>query len=147
MPRNPEISLRWFLLKSVLKQMWAQGWQGKRKQMGTILLRYQPPVTCYSRTALKSNFDFTEIVSEWKWKRGTVSLCQIYFLIVIERHIQILKCFHRELICSVASDYHENNEVKEFLAQRFWLGCLSDFRKLPRIWLTSSKTPMKEFIF
>ena len=72
LPRNPEISVRWFLLKSVLKQMWAQGWQGKRKQMGSILLRYQPSVTCNSRTALKSTFDFTEIVNEWKWKRGTV---------------------------------------------------------------------------
>ena len=60
-PRNPEISVRWFLLKSGLKQRWAQRWQGKRKQMGIILLRYQP-----------STFDFTEIVSEWKWKRGTV---------------------------------------------------------------------------
>ena len=41
LPRNPEISVRWFLLKSMLKQMWAQEWQGKRKQMGSILLRYQ----------------------------------------------------------------------------------------------------------
>ena len=72
LPRNPEISVRWFLLKSVLKQMWAQGWQGKRKQMGSILLRYQPSVTCNFRIALKSTFDFTEIVNEWKWKRGTV---------------------------------------------------------------------------
>ena len=38
--RNSEISVRWFLLKSVLKQMWAQEWQGKRNQMGPILLRY-----------------------------------------------------------------------------------------------------------
>ena len=42
------------------------------KQMGTILLRYQPSVTCNSRTTLKSTFNFTEIVNEWKWKRGTV---------------------------------------------------------------------------
>ena len=83
LPRNPEISVRWFLLKSVLKQKWARGWQGKRKQMGTILLRYQPSVTCNPRTVLKNTFDFTKIVNDWKWKRGTVSLCQIYFPIVI----------------------------------------------------------------
>ena len=52
--------------------------------------------------------------------------------------MQILKCFHSVVICTVASDYyenrlHENNEVKDFLAQNFWLGCLRDFRKLPRI--------------
>ena len=74
LPRNPEIFVRWILLKSVPKQIWAQGWQGMRKQMGTILLRYQPSVTCNSITALKSTFDFTEIGNEWKWKRGTVSL-------------------------------------------------------------------------
>ena len=54
LPRNFEISVRWFLLKSPLKQMWAQGCQGKRKQMETILLRYQPSDTCNSRTALQS---------------------------------------------------------------------------------------------
>ena len=54
LPRNPEISVRWFLLKSLLKQMWAQGWQGKWKQMRSILLRYQPSVTFNFRTALKS---------------------------------------------------------------------------------------------
>ena len=68
LPRNFEIFVRRFLLKSVLKKMWAQGWQGKRKQMGSILLRYQPSDTCNSRTALKS----TEIVNERKWKWGTV---------------------------------------------------------------------------
>ena len=66
LPRNSEISVRWFLLKAVLKQMWAQGWQGKRKQMGTILLRYHSSVTCNPRTALKSTFDFRKIVNEWK---------------------------------------------------------------------------------
>ena len=60
--------------------------------------------------------------------------------------MQILKCFHSELIFSVSSDYHENNEVKDFVAQNFWLGCLSDFRKLPRIWVMPSKTPMEELI-
>ena len=55
LPRNPEISVRWFLLKPVLKQMRAQGWQGKRRQMGTILLRYQPSVTCKPRTVLNGS--------------------------------------------------------------------------------------------
>ena len=128
LPRNPEISVRWFLLKCVLKQMWAQGWQGKQKQMGTILLRYQPSVTCNPRTALKSTFDFTQIVNEWKWKRGTVCPYVIFISqLWQERHIQILKCFHSELICSVVSNYHENNNMKYFLPQSFWLGCLSDF--------------------
>ena len=77
--RNTEISVRWFLLKSVRKQIWAQGWQGKRKQMGSILLRYQPSVICNSRTALKSTFDFTEIVNEWKWKRGKMCHYVIFF--------------------------------------------------------------------
>ena len=62
-----------FLLKSVLKKTWAEGWQGKRKQMETILLRYQPSVTCNPRIALKSTFDFNEIVNEWKWKRGRLT--------------------------------------------------------------------------
>ena len=70
--RNSEIFVSWFLLKSVLKQMWAQGLQGKRKQMGSILLRHHSSVTCNSRTALKSTFDFTEIVNKWKWNRGIV---------------------------------------------------------------------------
>ena len=64
-----------------------------------------------------------------------------------QQHIQILKYFHSELICSVASVHHENNELKHILAQNVWLGYLSDFRKLPRIWVASSKTPMQEFIF
>ena len=72
--RNSEISVRWFLLKSMLKQKWAQGWQGKRKQMGSILLRYQPSVTCNFRTTLKSIFDFTEIVNAWKWKASDLFL-------------------------------------------------------------------------
>ena len=71
-PRNHEIPVAWLLLKSVLKQMWTKGWQDKRKQMKIMLLRYQPSVTCNPRTPLKSTFDFTEIVNEWKWKRGTV---------------------------------------------------------------------------
>ena len=94
LPRNPEIFVRWFLLKSVLKQMWAQGWQGKQKQMGTILLRYQPSVTCNPRTALKSTFDFIEIVNEWKWKR--VKVCRyVRFISQLssERHMQILNVF------------------------------------------------------
>ena len=90
--------------------------------MGNILLTYQRSATCNSRAALKSTLDFTEIVSEWKWKRGTVCLlsCQIYFPIVIgeERHIKILKCFHNELMCCVASDYHENNEAKGYFGQK-----------------------------
>ena len=71
LPRKPKVTVRWFSLKSVLKQMWAQGWQGKRKQIGTILLRYQPSVMSNPRAALKSTFDFTETVNEWKWKRRT----------------------------------------------------------------------------
>ena len=58
---------------------------------------------------------------------NSVSLCQIYFPIVIGATDTNLKCFHSELICSVASDYHENNKVKHFLAQNFRLGCLNDF--------------------
>ena len=85
--------------------------------MGTILLRYQPSVSCDPRTALKSTFDFTEIVNEWKWKPGTVChYVRFISQLSYERHTQILKCFHSELICSVASDYHENNKVKDFLA-------------------------------
>ena len=52
LPRNPEMSVRWFLLKSLLQQIWAQEWQDKRKQMETILLRYQPSVTCNPRKVL-----------------------------------------------------------------------------------------------
>ena len=60
------------------------------------------------------------------------------------QYIQILKWFHGELI---ATDYHEKNEVKDFLARNFRLGYLSNFKKLPRIWVASSKTPVEEFIF
>ena len=74
---------------------------------------------------LKSTFDFTKIVNEWKWKRGTVCNYVRYISqLSKERHIQILKCFQSELICSVASDYHEKNEVKDFWAQIF--------RRLPK---------------
>ena len=144
LPRNPEISVRWFLLKSVLKQMWAQGWQGKRKQMGSILLRYQPSVTCNFRTALKTSYDFYWNCEQMEVEgRSSVSLCQIYFPIVIWATHTNFKMFSQWTICSVASDYDENNEVKDF----FRLGCLSDSRKLPWIWVASSKTPMVEFIF
>ena len=79
--------------------------------------------------------------------RNSLSLCQIYYPIVIRATHTNFKMFHSELICSAASDYHEKNEVKDVLGQNFWLGCLSNFRKLPRIWVASSKTPMGEFIF
>ena len=131
LPRNPEISVRWFLLKPV----WAQGWQGKRKQIGSILLRYQPSVTCNFRTALKSTFDFTEM-----WTNGSGSEEQCVFM------PDLFPNCHRSL-ASLASDYHEKNEVKDFLAHNFLLGYLSDLRKLPWIWVTPSKTPMEEFIF
>ena len=57
----------------------------------------------------------------------------------------MLKYFHNEFIGSVASNYHENNKVKDFLAN-FWSGCLSDFTKLPRVSVGSSKTLMEKFI-
>ena len=61
-----------------------QQWQGKGQQMETMLLRYQPLVTCYSRTALKSTFHFTEIANEWKWRQGTVfHINPIYFPVVL----------------------------------------------------------------
>ena len=69
-PRKPEISVRWFLLKSVLKRVWAQGWQGKRKQRGTILLRYQP----------------SNLLKSWTNGSGSEEQCviyQIYFPIII----------------------------------------------------------------
>ena len=93
----------WNFYETVLKHMWAQGWQGKRKQLGSILLRYQPSITCNSKwntsdcnskAVLKSTFDFTEIVKEWKWKRGIV--CHYVRFITqlsYEPHIPILKCF------------------------------------------------------
>ena len=55
LPRGPEIFVRRFLFKSLLKEMWAQQWQGKQKQMGTILLRYQPSITYNRRTALNGS--------------------------------------------------------------------------------------------
>ena len=63
LPRIPEISVRWFLLKSVLKEMWAQGW-------GPFYwdINHQ----CNPRTTLQSTFDFTEIMKEWKWMQVTV---------------------------------------------------------------------------
>ena len=48
-------------------EIWTQQLQGKGKRMETMLLRYQPLVTCNSRTALKSAFHSTEIANEWKW--------------------------------------------------------------------------------
>ena len=58
--------------------------------------------------------------------RNSVPLCQIYFPIVLGSTHTSFKMFSSELICSVASDYHENNKLKDFLAQNFWLGFLSD---------------------
>ena len=63
-------------------------------QMESMLLRYQPSVTCNPRTALKNTFDFTETVHEWKWKRGTVShIVRFISKLSQELHIQILKFF------------------------------------------------------
>ena len=75
LPRNPEISVTWLLLKSMLKQMWAQGWRGKQKQMGSILLRYQPSVTCNSRTTLKSTLILLKL-----WTNGSGSKEQFVIL-------------------------------------------------------------------
>ena len=47
--------------------------------------------------------------------RNSVSLCQICFPIVIGG-TQILKCLYSELISSVASDYHKDIKMKDFLA-------------------------------
>ena len=63
--------------------------------------------------------------------RNSVSLCQIYFPIVIGTTHISFKMFSQWIDCSVARDYHENNKVKDFLAQTFRLSCLSDFKKLP----------------
>ena len=49
-------------------EIWTQQLQGKGKRTETMLLRYQPLVTCNSRTALKSAFHSTEIANEWKWR-------------------------------------------------------------------------------
>ena len=114
-------------------EIWTQQWQGKGKWMETMLLRYQSLVTSNSRTALKSTFHSIEIANEWKWRQGAV-VHTVRFIskLSYELHIQILKYFHSEFMCSVASNYHENNKVKDFLAN-FWSGCLSDFTKLPRV--------------
>ena len=102
--------------------------------METILLRYQPSVTCNAKTVLKITFAFTEVVNEWKRKRGTVChIVRFTSKLSWEPHKQILKCFRSEFICSVARDYHENNKVKYSLAKNFWLGFRSDFKKLPKI--------------
>ena len=129
-------------------EMLKQGCQDKRKQIETMLLRYQPSVTCNPQTALKSTFDFTEIVNEWTWNRGTVChFVRFISQLSQELHIQILNCIHSEFICSVAKDYHENSKLKDSLAKNFWLGFLSDFKMLPRIYVGSAKAPMEEFIF
>ena len=102
--------------------------------MGSILLRNKPSGTCNFNTALKSTFDFTEIERmEVEARNSVLLLCQIYFLIVIGATHTNFKMFSNELICSLASDHHENNEVKDFLDQNFRLGYLSDFRKLSGI--------------
>ena len=57
-----------------------------------------------------------------------MSLCQIYFPIVIgtahtnfKMHSQKYNSMHFkiQLICIVASEYHENNEVKDFWPKIF----------------------------
>ena len=53
-------------------EIWTQQWQGKGKQMETILLRYQPLVTYNSRTVGKSTFHSTEIANECKWRQRTI---------------------------------------------------------------------------
>ena len=64
--------------------------------------------------------------------RDSVSYCQIYFPIVLGTTYTNFKIFSSEFMCCVASNYHESNKVKDFLAN-FWSGCLSDFTKLPRV--------------
>ena len=63
--------------------------------------------------------------------RNSVSLCQIYFPIVIGVTCINFKMFSQSY--AVASDYPENNKEKDFLTQNFGLGWLSDFNKLPHI--------------
>ena len=93
-------------------------------------------------------------IPEQRWMkvevRDSVSLSHIYFPIVIGATHTNFKMFSQwtsSVASSVASDYHENNKVKDFLAQNFRLGCLSDLKKLPRIWAASSKTSLEEYIF
>ena len=97
--------------------IWTQRWQGKQKQMETMLLRYQPSVTCNSRTVQKKVFSILLKL----WTNGSVGekCVSDFFLIVIEtKHsVQILKCFHSEFMYSVASDYYENKRVINFLAK------------------------------
>ena len=81
------------------------------------------------------------------WTNGSGSEVECHYVRFVsrlsqERHIQILKCFHSELIYSVVSDCHENNKVKEFLAQNFWLGCVTlrsycVFDRHPQLWRNS----------
>ena len=94
----------------------------------------------------------SRVIQEQRWMeveaRNSMSLCHIYFPIVVGAIHTSFKMFSQyELMCSVASDYHEKkNKVKDFLAQNFRLDCLGDFKKLRRIWSASSKT-IEEFIF
>ena len=76
-PKNHEISVTWYLLKSVMQQRcehrdarisenkWKPCYWHINHQSRVIQERR------WKFSALKT-FDFTEIVNEWKWKRGTV---------------------------------------------------------------------------
>ena len=57
----------------------------------------------------------------------SMSLCVIYFTIVVGASHTNFKIFSHEPIYSVASDYYEKNNMKDVLAQNFRLGCLNDF--------------------
>ena len=109
--------------------MWAHGWQGNRKQMGTILLRYQPSVT-----KEKSWKVLSILLKLWANGSGSEEQCVVMSDLFPNCHRNYtykFKMFSQWIDCSVARDYHENNKVKDFLAQTFRLSCLSDFKKLP----------------
>ena len=112
-PRNTEISVRWILVQS-----------GNH-----FYLIYQPSATCNPGQRWEI---LSVLVKLWanRSERGTVChYIRFIYQLSYERHIPTLKCFHSQLRCSVASQYHGNNKMKDFLNQNFPLGCLCDFQK------------------
>ena len=95
LPRNPDISMKWFYWNRCSNRCEHRDGRVRESKCEPFYwdINHQPRYN--PRTALRRPLDFTQIVNEWKWKRGTV--CHYVRLISqlsLERHIQILKCFH-----------------------------------------------------
>lgn len=120
--RISDISVRWFLLIPVPKQIYEDSAGSASKSKWK--LRYKPSVMRSLETVLKKYFRiYWNCKKKRKRTRGTACqiYCRTYFPIAmgITHRAQTLKCFQSEFMCSVASHYYEINKAINVFAKFF----------------------------